>query len=44
LLPRWVNYVEVYHVGIADTNVIEPIADGTAGLAYGLDCAAMASI
>lgn len=30
--PLGVDYVEVYHVGIADTNVIEPSADGVAGL------------
>jgi hypothetical protein len=43
-----VDYVGVYHcytvVGSLDTKVIEPIADGTAGLAYGLVCAANASI
>jgi hypothetical protein len=35
-LPRWVDYVEVYHVVSADTNVIEPIADGVAGYAIGV--------
>jgi hypothetical protein len=39
-----VDYVEVYHVGSLDTNVIEPIADGTAGLGYGLVWAARCSI
>jgi hypothetical protein len=42
--PHGVDYVEVYHVGIADTNVIEPMAEGTAGLAYGLVWAAKCSI
>jgi hypothetical protein len=35
-LPRWVNYVEYYHVVSADTNVIEPRADGVAGYAIGV--------
>ena len=41
-MPRWVSYIECYHVVIADTNVIEPIADGIAGLAYGLTWAGSA--
>ena len=43
-----VDYVGVYHcyvfVGSLETKVIEPIADGPAGLAYGLACAAINSI
>jgi hypothetical protein len=31
-----VEYTEVYHVVNAETNVIEPIADGTAGYAIGV--------
>jgi hypothetical protein len=39
-MPLGVDLVEVYHsygvVGSLETKVIEPIADGFAGLAYGL--------
>jgi hypothetical protein len=43
-----VDYVEVYHCyvpyGSLETKVIEPIADGVAGLAYGTVWAAIYSI
>jgi hypothetical protein len=33
------EFTRVYHVVSAETNVIEPIAEGTAGYAIGVVCA-----
>lgn len=43
-MPYKVIWCQVYHDGSLETNVIEPNAEGAAGLAYGLVWAGKCSI